>query len=152
MKKFTFSLEALLQQRLRDEDLVKRELADINSVINIQQQELISLESQLKELQKSQVESRKSGTTNNTVLRYSISYRNKLKLDMMKKGHQIQESVAKASHIQNRLIEAVQKRKAVEILKEKKQEEWLAEVKKNEQKFLDDLAQQGYIRGRRNRT
>ncbi len=150
MKKFSFPLEALLQQRLRDEDLVKRDLADANSLIYSLQQELSDSEIQLKELQKSQLEARRNGTANNTVLRYSITYRNKIKIDMVRKGNEIQDAVGKASQIQNRLIEAVQRRKTVEILKEKKHEEWLEEIKKHEQKFLDDLAQQGYIRSRRN--
>ena len=148
MKRFIFPLEALLEKRKREEDAVTLELANKNREISNAQQELYTSEEELKSLQEQQKKSRRY-VTDVFILKYAVSYRNKLKLDMLKKGQDIYRLQMERGDIRKRLIRATQKKKALELLKEKRYRQWVLENKQMEQMFLDDVSQQGFIRRQR---
>lgn len=145
MKRFRFSLEALLEMRKRDEEAVKLALARKNQEIYQAQQELLDLEKQLKTLQEEQKKNREA-VTDVLPLRYSVSYRNKLKRDMIRKGQDIYDLQNQRGDIRQRLIRATQRKRAIELIKEKQYREWLKENRLKEQGFIDDVSQQGFIR------
>jgi len=148
MKRFMFSLEALLEKRKRAEEAVTLELANKNREIDAGQRTMQNLEQELKNLQEQQKKTR-SSVTDVFTLKYAVSYRNKLKLDMLNKGQDIYRLQMERGDIRKRLIKATQKKKALEILKEKRYREWALENKQMEQLFLDDVSQQGFIRKQR---
>jgi len=149
MKRFSFSLEALLEMRKRDEEAVKLELARKNQEIHQAQQELVGFEKSLKQLQEEQKKTRET-VTDILPLKYSVSYRNKLKLDMLKKGQDIFDLQNQRGDIRQRLVRATQRKRAIELIREKQYQEWLKENKLREQVFIDDVSQQGFIRKRKN--
>jgi len=145
MKRFYFSLEALLQKRNREEEYIKQEVSQKNSEIYDQQQQFEILQKQLTDMQKEQKHKR-ADVLNITDLKYSVSYRNKLKNDILKKGQDIQLLQKQLMDIKKRLIKAKQNKRAIEMIREKKYSEWFIENKRKEQGFIDDISQQRYIR------
>lgn len=148
MKRFEFSLEALLEKRKREEEAVKLELAEKNREVVQAQNELLDFERELKELQELQKRQREN-VTDVQPLKWSVSYRNKLKLDMIKKGGDIHKLQTDRGDIRKKLVKATQKKRAIELLRENRYQEWLKENKHSEQVFLDDVSQQGFIRKKR---
>ncbi len=145
MRRFRFSLEALLEMRKREEEAVKLELARKNQEIYQVQNELNDFENQLQNLQAEQVKTREV-VTDVLPLKLSVSYRNKLKLDMLNKGRVIYELQMQRGDVRQRLVKATQRKKAIELIREKRYQEWLKENKLREQVFIDDVSQQGFIR------
>ncbi len=148
MKRFHFPLQALLEKRKREENAVKLELAHKNREIFQARQELVDYKTELEKLQKDQKETREN-ISDILPLRYSVSYRNKLKLDMLNKGQFIYELENQRGDIRQRLVKATQRKKAIELIREKRYQEWLKESKLKEQVFIDDVSQQGFIRKRK---
>ncbi len=148
MKRFRFSLEALLEMRKREEEAVKLELAGKNQEIHQAEKNLRDIEKRLRVLQDEQLASREQ-ITDVLLLRYSVSYRNKLKIDMLQTGQTIYELQNQRGDIRRRLTRATQRKRAIELIKEKRYREWLKENKLREQVFIDDVSQQGFIRKRR---
>jgi flagellar export protein FliJ len=99
----------------------------------------------LKALQESEKTSR-SEHLDPVLLRYSISYRYILKKRLTDAIRQVDDLKAEASRIQKELVIATQKRKAVEIVKERRLVEWKRKNHIVEQNFNDDISQQAYIR------
>ncbi len=145
MKRFHFPLQVLLEKRKREENAIELELAHKNSEIFQAQQELVDFEKELKKLQMEQKETRET-ITDILPLRYSVSYRNKLKLAMLQKGENIYELQNQRGDIRQKLVKATQRKKAIELIREKRYQEWLKENKLKEQVFIDDVSQQGFIR------
>ncbi len=145
MKRFSFPLDALLEIKKRREEAVKLALAKKNREIFNAQNEFALLHNKLQELQKEQKEKRKN-VKDVFSLKYSVSFRNKLKLDMLKKDRDIEKLKRQSEDIQHELVKATKEKKAIELVREKRYSEWLKQNKLHEQVFIDDLSQQGYIR------
>ncbi len=133
---------------MREEEQIKLALGRKNGDIFNAQTELNEIHEELKELQSTQKEGRES-CRDVTELRYSVTYRNKLKLDIIHKGQQIYEYQKELAHIRQRLVQAKQKRRAIELLKEKQYAAWQKEAQKQENVFLDELSQTAFIRKKR---
>ena len=148
MKRFEFPLEALLEKMKREEEAVKLELAGKNKEITVAQGELLDLERELKNLQEEQKKHR-GNVTDVQPLKWSVSYRNKLKMDMLKKGEGIHTLQVNRVDIRKKLVKATQKKRAIELLRENRYQEWVKENKHSQQVFLDDVSQQGFIHKKR---
>jgi flagellar FliJ protein len=148
MKQFVFPLEALLEKKKREEDGVKHEMALINKEIGDGKKRLVDLKDSLQLMQSSQ-KNQRVNTLDMVGLRHSVSFRNKIKLDMLATDEQIRKSYGKLSDIQQRLIAAKQQRRAIELTKEKRFEVWLKENRRKEQVFSDDISQQRFNRTKR---
>jgi flagellar FliJ protein len=147
MKRFEFPLEVVLEKRKRDEDAIKLELSLKNKEINEAKRKMVDLKNQLQEMQAGQKKER-LGCLTIVALKYSVSFRNKIKLDMMATDDHIQELYAQLAVIKQRLIKAKQRKRAIELIKERRFEEWQKEYKRKEQVFIDDISQQRYNRAR----
>lgn len=145
MKKFKFTLDALLDLRKRKEEQIKLELAKKNQQIFDARMQLFEMKNQLIEVQSFEKEDR-SNKADIMKMHYSVTFRNKLKLDMLKAGQHIDKLESEFEGIRKKLIEASKKRKAIELIKEKRQNEWRKELIRVEQAFIDDISQQAYIR------
>lgn len=149
MKKFQFSLEVLLGMRTRTERSIKNELAHKNRELFQAQQQLWEYNNTLLQLQQEQKSQRQSGDADLFSMRHTILYRNKLKLDMLKKGEEIHHLQNECDTIKKRLIKATQQKRALELVKEKKHQHWMKQNKIQEQVFIDEVSQQGFIRNHR---
>lgn len=149
MRRFRFTLETVLELRRRREDDVKRRLGIKRREIVDAKQCLADLGTSLKDLQEQELEHRESAPSVQA-MRASVLYRFKLKRDMLIAGRKIDLLYDEAGLIQEELTKAVQKRRALELLRDKRFAAWKKDVLKVEQNQIDDVSQQGYIR-RQNR-
>ncbi|MDR0331565.1 MAG: flagellar FliJ family protein [Chitinispirillales bacterium] len=148
MKKFVFRLEALLTVKKNKEEDIKRRLAKKNREAEEGRAEGRRAQGELKDFQKSVKEQRKGGGESVAELRQSVSHRNALKLALLKAGQKLDGVMVEIYGVNQELIKAAQERRAVEIIREKRHEEWKRENAVAEQKFIDDLSQQMFIRSR----
>lgn len=145
MNRFNFRLEALLEMRKNQEENIKLLLAQKNYQIIDAQKKINSIHDELQRLQKSECEQRKH-SQNPVLFRFSISYRYKLKQDLVNAVREADDLKAEAFTIQRELVEVIKKRRAVEIVKEKRFQEWKKKYKIREQNFMDDISQRLFIR------
>ncbi|HEX3020502.1 MAG TPA: flagellar export protein FliJ [Chitinispirillaceae bacterium] len=151
MKKFKFALQPVLSLRERKEEQIKQQYAAKIGQLVETQKIRTGLIAQLHDLQDS--EKKKRANANSiTTLRYSISYRFKLKNDLLSISRKIDDMNAEAIQIQKKLILAAKDRRAIELIKERQIKEWKKEYRLNEQGIIDDISQQGYTRKSKPRT
>ena len=145
MKRFTFKLATLLEMRKQEEEQVKLELAEKNREIISRQDDLNKAYRNLKDLQATEKE-RRSESEPVMEMRYSVAYRYKLKNDILLTGRSIDDLRAEAHGIQKRLLEAVKRRRALEVIRDRRFNAWKKIYLREEQKFIDGVAQQKYVR------
>lgn len=145
MKKFRFSLQPVLSLRERKEEEIKLQYAAKIGQIVETQKTRESIVRELRNLQESEKQNR-AGAKNITMLRYSVSYRFKLKNDLLMISRKIDDMYAEAFEIQKKLIVAAKERRAIELIKERQIEQWKKEYRLHEQGIIDDISQQGFIR------
>ncbi|HBE04829.1 MAG TPA: flagellar export protein FliJ [Spirochaetia bacterium] len=140
MKAFVFKLQKLLEKRKAEEDKVKNDMSkyvqDYNRVIgNIEKfrKTLASFNEQKISLLKSQ-----TGTGMYTA--GTGFYRQGIK--NLENERQGKEAVLNEWRL--KLLETVKKRKAIEYLKKNAYENYRKEKRRDEEKFLDDLASRKY--------
>lgn len=143
MKRFVYKLETLLELKKNDEERIMLQLAEKNRVVIGKKKELEQACDALKSLQTGE-KKRRSGNETITELRYSVSYRYKLKSDILALGRAVDDLQAEASIVRKRLVAATQARTALERVKARQLNEWKRERVKKEQEFIDDVAQQRY--------
>ncbi|MCL2688991.1 MAG: flagellar export protein FliJ [Chitinispirillia bacterium] len=146
MKKFVFNLQTLLDMKLRKEEEVKRRLAKKNREAEETRKSIEDIQEKLKQFQAGEKETRGGGEENIVSLRNSVSYRHDIKRELLSAGRKLDNIMVAIYAVNQELVKASQERRAVEIIKEKKYAEWKKENNMIEQKFIDDLSQQGYIR------
>lgn len=147
MNRFRFRLEVLLDLRKKKEEKIKLALAEKNNQILSAEKQVTELHDALKTLQESEKTSR-SEHLDPVLLRYSISYRYVLKKKLTDAIRGVDDLKAEAFRIQKELVVATQKRKAVEIVKERRLGEWKRKNHIVEQNFNDDISQQAFIRNK----
>ena len=134
--------------RKRKEDEIKQQLGKKNFEILTAKEELAALTSALTDLQASEKQKR-SAATSVMELRYSVAYRFKLKHDIAEKCRRIDDLNAQAAEIRKMLVKAKQRRRAIEIVRERQYGTWQKAYRSQQQKFIDDVSQQGFIRQKR---
>jgi len=147
VKKFVFKLDTLLRVKRNKEDDIKRRLAEKNREAETVRSEIEAAQAELKNFQRNVKENRRGGGESVAELRQSVAHRNELKIKLLKAGQKLDNVMIEAYGINQELIKAAQERRAVEIIREKRYEEWKKENAAAEQKFIDDLSQQMFVRG-----
>lgn len=141
MKRFEFSLQTILELREREEDEARAFLASQEQEWQKIQKDFNNKREELQNFQMREKESRQSNDESVAELKHSVSWRNTLKFDLLKLGQQLQDVSLDVERARKKLTEATVRRKSIEMLKDKKIAQWQKEFNKNEQKFLDELAQ-----------
>ena len=139
MPRFRFALEPLLTARRKAEEVHQRAVAGI-------ERERLELENALRRQQNAITESKQSlqgslvGALNTTSLRFHAANA----VQLMRQAQRIVLEMAgvhrrlEAARVE--LIEAARRRRAVELLRERRFEQWSAEQEKAETVALDELA------------
>jgi flagellar FliJ protein len=148
MQRFRFTLETLLGLRRRREEEARLALGRRQMELALARNELAGLGERLKLLQMQQKNDRKNGCDINS-MRMGVAYRHKLKLDMLKKGEQIQKIQQETETCRKTLVKATQKVRSLELLRERRHAEWRIEYNREVQGFIDDTAGQAFIRKKR---
>lgn len=145
MKRFVFSLQSVLELREREEEDAKMELASKEGELKTCRDEMEVIRLDLQQFQSDQKNARSTGQ-GVAALRMSVSWRNKLKLDLLKKAQEMQEIEMDIDRSRAKLLEATKKKKGLELLRDKKLQEWQRLRNRKDQEFLDELATNAHIR------
>lgn len=145
MKRFRFSLQTLLEVRAREEEAVKLELGEKNREVRQAREELREFHERLTDFQSSERAVRERAD-DIVALRHSVAYRHRLKSDLLRTGRRIQGLQLEAEAIRQRLVTATQRRRAIELIRERRYREWRREYNAREQKSTDEVSQQKFIR------
>ncbi len=148
MKRLEFSLQSVLELRLREEDKAKMALAEKERELRDRQRDQEEAHQSLLQFQRDEKESRARGRFVEEFA-LSVSWRHKLKLELLEKAQQVQEVMRDIDIVRGKLIEATKRRKGIELLRDKKQELWQKERNRKDQAFLDELASNAHIRKKR---
>jgi flagellar FliJ protein len=140
VKRFQFRLETLLNIRKRREEECKALLGRKNREVLAAKQSLDRLRAAFLDLQASEKKKR-TDVRSVIELRYSVSYRFKLRQDILGQNRVVENMKSQAVELRNRLIRATQQRRAIELVRERRYEQWRLERTREEQNFIDDIAQ-----------
>ncbi|MFW6245171.1 MAG: hypothetical protein ACOC36_04715, partial [Fibrobacterota bacterium] len=88
MKKFEFSLEALLEVKKRAEEEIKLRLGELNRQAEEVRKSINQVQDRLKEFQAGEKEMRRGGE-DIASLRCSVAYRHSLKLELLNEGRRL---------------------------------------------------------------
>lgn len=147
MKAFRFRLEALLKYRTMQKEQAQADLIEAAAALRKEQSVLASFEQKWDENMEILREQRQSSTRNKAeIFKLYELYFDKLKRDIYSQ----QEKVAEAGRFHElcmaALAEALKKEKVVEKFREKKHQQYLQECLAEEQKALDEIGLQIYVR------
>jgi flagellar export protein FliJ len=135
----------MLDLKKRAEDEIKKEVARKNGQIIVGRREHEELLAQLKAFFIEEKQQRLR-LLDLLKIRYSLAFRGQLQKDIVQKEKSIQVLIAELDKLRVRLAQARKECRVLEILKEKKFSRWKKEYKKEEQEFIDDVSQKGYVR------
>lgn len=150
MKKFKFNLETLLKVREQQENVAKQALGEAQAALQALYQQIddLNAEGQKTELAVEQQKSRGfSAPELAASLQYLDSLRGRVALledDVMRANNVVQQR-------RQEVAKAMQERKAIENLKEKRHEEWRKEMARAEKNFLDEQATMRFVHGKDDR-
>ena len=143
MAKFMYRMQNILNIKYKMEEQVKAEFADANYRYNLEVEKLNSyvskkynLEEELKELYNSKLDLKK--------IRLTIAAIDKMKEIIELQIIEVNKANEVVEQVRAKLAEAMIERKTHETLKEKAFEEFLEELKKEDDKIIDELVAYRY--------
>ncbi|MFW6058567.1 MAG: flagellar export protein FliJ [Phycisphaeraceae bacterium] len=146
MATFHFKYEAVLHQRQADEDECQRELAKHLRHHNIIRTQLQSTEQAFRDARQ-QLTGGLVGHVDVERVRDFARYSGQVTAQARQAMDQLQQIERRIDKARADLAEAMRRRKAIQTLRDKHYQQWLAERKRRETIELDELAVQRYARG-----
>jgi flagellar protein FliJ len=143
---YEFKLEALRRYRQFEEDRLQKELADAQRVVE-QAQDL--LKAHLAVRQKTEHEFRKSSQNGEAMAAQAAMYRSYLQRlagEIIVRHQQVQSAEKACEKARNALLDAMKRRKALDRLKEKGEQAFMAELDSQERKFINEMSIQRFVR------
>lgn len=142
MARFVFKLRAVLTQRRNVEHLAQRQVAEAMKVMQ-------DLKAQMEALDRTIIEVNDDMRSNRLVGRVDIQFiasHRRYLVGMQQKALQLAREMSEAQHklvqTQRVLLEASQRRKAMEKLRDKQLERWQADQNRREADLLDEAGMQ----------
>ncbi len=139
MPKFRFKLQPVLHQRRGKEDTLKKELADIKRLFEIEKSVLEELKHKLLDIHTKLREKQKSLLDPSEAMAYS-NYIDKVEQEIELQIVKLTDIANKVKRAQERLIEASKDKKILEKLYDKQYEEFKRELEQVEQNLIDEIA------------
>lgn len=144
---FKFKLEALLNQRRYQEELLQKDLADAKNALIDEQTRLRGQKDTKRQCVQALHDKQQTSKSAACILSF-FTY-----IDRLSKQIEIQQQCVidaenKFIAVRNDLIEVVKKRKSLEKLKEQQHRAYLQEIQQNERNFMDEVAVNRHIRSR----
>ncbi len=147
MKKFRFRLETLLKFRKMEEEQAQITMAEANTRLYKEQELLSEFQNKLlfsiDLLYKEQ-----SGSPTIETLKTFSYYIDKIKSDIIVQREQVTKAEAYRQECLDALEAAIKQRKLVDNLREKRFEQYNAELLQEEQTRLDELGTQAFMRNK----
>lgn len=146
MKKFRFQLETLLKVTKMNKERAQVELAKATSALEAAREHLQELLAQMAQGHRDYDELTSKGTiTVGTLMTYN-SFFNWKRQQIEEQQQHIMECQAARQRRMKELVEIMNKLKSIEQLKEKRLQQYMAELLQEEQKMLDEIGGQLYFR------
>lgn len=146
MKKFRFQLETLLKVTKMNKDQAQVELATATKKLEEAREHLQELLEQMAQGHKDYDALTSKGTiTLGTLMTYN-SFFNWKREQIEQQQQHIMKCQADRQHRMQELVKIMNKLKSIEQLKEKRYQQYMAEVLFEEQKLLDEIGGQLYFR------
>lgn len=145
MQSFTFRLETLLKFRKMQKEQVQIAFWQATNQYQVEKQVLVELESKLSQ-NIEQLRNYPQDTLTIETLRAYQYYFEKIKYEIIKQKERVLTFDERRKECLRSLEEAVKKHKLVEKFREKKLQHYQDEMIKEEQKMLDEIGLQLYVR------
>jgi flagellar FliJ protein len=136
---YQFKLEALRRYRVFQEDERQKDLAEALRQRDQQAQILARLVDLRDRTEKDLKARQKDGVTGPQLTMYS-NYLNKLGSDIFSQNHKVAQAEKNLGDKREALLEAMQKRKTLDKLKEKGLKAYLDRLSREEEKFINEMA------------
>ena len=146
MKKFDFKLQKLLEIRQKKEDLQKVRLAKASGEYQFELSKIVKIKNSLKDFKKSIFSDRNKISSENLRLLGSLSNKASVAIESLKPI--IEDKKNKMEKELQIYSELRKQKRVVEILKEKQYQKYLEDSAKEEQKILDDIAKDVYLKNK----
>ncbi|WP_312421785.1 flagellar export protein FliJ [Anaerospora hongkongensis] len=147
MKQFKFQLETLLRMRRLQQEEAQMRLVQATSRYQTELTALERLENEQK-MQLAQFRAEQSKRQTIDTLKNYYFYFDKLNVSITVQQEQVEAADQQRCHCLTELAAATTKLKLVEKLKEKRLAEYKAEMLQQDQKLLDELGMQVFMRNR----
>lgn len=135
MKRHQFSMEKILDWRIKEEENARKSLLHAQSQMQQQQQQLKHLVNENTKLKHEQMK-----LTEISTLRYNHHLKGLIDEKIVFQKNAIDKAQSEMNELQEALLQAHKDRKIMEKLKERESVQVLAQVKSEEQKELDEIA------------
>lgn len=146
MKRFVFSLESLLETKLALEEAAQRRLADGLRALQTAREALHRLLT-LIHAESEKIERLSGRQTDKQELMQLVRYRTALQQEARQQAQQTMKCEAAAARLREQMRQAMIERKNLENLKAVEYKTWAQERRRLEQKDLDEIAIQRFLRG-----
>ena len=142
---FEFKLEALRRYRHFKEEMLQKELADMQRHRDQETALLSEMVDQRTRAEQDMLGEQEKRTCGPRMALYE-AYLNRLTEDIRNQRQRVKQVEALCSEKMSALLEAVQQRKSIEKLKEKGLKAYIENLNRNEQKFLNEIAINRFVR------
>ncbi len=145
MKKFQFNLQKLLEVREKKEELQKVNLAKASGEYQVELNKVESIRNNVKSYKNSLLKGKNFSIDNLRILDYISTNAEKAIKNLEPVIEEKRKKMEKEIEIYNQLRK---ERKVVELIKEKKYKNYLEELDKEEQKDIDEIGKNTYIKNK----
>lgn len=148
MKKFKFSMQRLLETKEAFEEAAQRRLANAIRALELSREELDRMNSMSKEVT-SRIESlmHERKTDKHDILVHS-RYKSLLEGMVRRQEHIVARHEADVAGLREKLNKAMAERKSLDSLKDIERKKWMEDMRREEQKGLDEIAGRGFFNRR----
>jgi flagellar FliJ protein len=143
---FRFRLEQVLRYRKQIEDTKKKEFALARRRVTEQRKKLFGLIAE-EARQKEELKGLEKGSIDITSLRLQLAYLNTIARMITYEKQELTRLIQIEADKRDQWSQASKAVRVLERLKERLQQRYMYELSREEQKFLDEVAQTGFIRG-----
>lgn len=152
MKPFHFRLQPLLRIRRQEEDARKRDVAVLQNRINEQQQQALDLNRALQQEGQILRQRHESGSVNLEWVGHYHRYVTSAHQAIHQRIARVGEIQKDLHHARTRLIAAARETKKLEMLKQKRKEQYDIQLRRREQIIQDEIATQAWQRNAAQRS
>ena len=142
---YRFRLEALLNHRCHQQEVLQKQLADAQKKLANEQQKLRIIKREKQANAQLLRKKQKESNTVTDILIY-VTFIEKLSKNIKNQHERVQEAGEMVTRKRNELMAAMKKRKALEKLKEKGWQAYQQRLMTNERKLIDEVASTRHAR------
>jgi flagellar FliJ protein len=136
---YRFKLQTLLNHRRHQEEMVQKELAQLQKKLVVEQEKLRA-QQRVKQLNLSELKKKQRESRTVTDILLSVNYIEQLSKDIEHQTLRVQDVDKTVTQKRNELISVMKKCKTLEKLKDKEWQTYQQKLMKTERKLMDEVA------------